>query len=56
MKTQIKKWGDSSVIVLSSDFMKYHGVQIGDWMDLSDIIILSDKLKQIKDEQNGYIN
>ena len=50
MKTQIKKWGDSNVLILSSEFMKYHGIKVGDWVDLSDIIILSDELHRIKNE------
>jgi len=50
MKTQIKKWGDSNVLILSPEFMKYHGIKAGDWVDLSDIIILSDELHRIKNE------
>ena len=53
MKTQIKQWGDSKVLVLSSDFMKFSGAKVGDWVDLDDTIIISDALKKIKDEQNG---
>ena len=52
MKTQIKQWGDSKVLVLSSDFMKYSNAQVGDWVDLDDCIIISDALKKIKDEKN----
>lgn len=40
MKTQIKKWGDSNVLVLSPDFMKYHEIKEGDWVDLSDAVII----------------
>ena len=53
MKTQIKQWGDSKVLVLSSDFMKFSGAKVGDWVDLDDCIILSDSLNKIKEEQNG---
>jgi len=38
MKTQVKKWGDSKVIVLSSDFLKYMKLKEDDWVDISDII------------------
>ena len=38
MKTQIKKWGDSKVIVLTPDFLKFYDVKVGDWLDLSDVI------------------
>lgn len=44
MKTQIKKWGDSKVIVLSQEFMKYMKLEVGDWVDISDIV----KKKEIK--------
>ena len=53
MKTQIKKWGDSVVVVLSPEFMKFNSAKIGDWIDLADCMIISNKLKEIKDEQNG---
>ena len=36
MKTQIKKWGDSKVIVLTKDFLQYMELKEGDWLDLSD--------------------
>ena len=38
MKTQIKNWGDSKVVVLSPDFLKFHGLNAGDWVDISDIV------------------
>jgi len=50
MITQIKKWGDSFVVVLSPDFVKFNKIQVGDWMDYSDAFIVSRKLKEIKDE------
>ena len=39
MKTQIKKWGDSKVIVLAPEFLKYMELDNGDWVDISDIIV-----------------
>jgi len=38
MKTEIKKWGDSSVLVLSPEFMRFHSLAVGDWVDISDLI------------------
>lgn len=38
MKTQIKKYGDSKVIVLSPEFMKYMKLNVGDWVDISAIV------------------
>lgn len=38
MKTQVKKYGDSKVIVLSPEFMKYMELKVGDWVDISDMV------------------
>jgi len=38
MKTQVKKWGDSKVIILSPEFLKFHELNIGDWVDIADIV------------------
>ncbi len=46
MKTQIKKWGDSKVIVLTQEFLKFHDLKIGDWLDISDAI------KVVKDDRS----
>ena len=46
MKTQIKKWGDSNVLVLSPDFMKYHEAEVGDWIDLADTILIKPENKK----------
>ena len=45
MKTQIKKYGDSKVIVLSPEFLKFHNAIVGDWLDISDVIIIKEKKK-----------
>ncbi len=37
MITQIKKWGHSSTIVLSKEFMKFYNLKDGDFIDASDI-------------------
>lgn len=41
MITQIKKWGDSKVIVLSPEFIKFLDLKEGDWLDISDAIKVS---------------
>jgi len=38
MKTQIKQWGDSLIIVLNRDFIKLKNLKLGDWVDLEDIV------------------
>jgi len=38
MKTQIKQWGDSAVIILNKEFMKFHNLKLGDWIDISDLV------------------
>ena len=43
MKTQIKKHGDSKVIVLSPEFLKFHDLETNDWVDISDIIKVEKK-------------
>lgn len=51
MKTQIKKYGNSHIVVLSSEFMKFHGAKEGDWLDLSDCIMTKKQvqLRYLKD-------
>ena len=43
MKTQIKKWADSSVIILTKEFMKFHNLKVGDWMDIEDIVKVKER-------------
>jgi len=38
MKTQIKIRSDSKVIILSKEFLKFHDLDVGDWVDISDIV------------------
>jgi len=38
MKTQIKSIGTSKGIILSKEFLKFHDLELGDWIDISDII------------------
>jgi len=38
MKTQIKTIGTSKGIILSPEFLKFHDLELGDWIDISDII------------------
>jgi len=46
MKTQIKTYGNSKVLVLSPEFMKYHDAAVGDWINLSDAILIKNKDKK----------
>ena len=46
MITQIKKRGDSKVIVLSPEFLKFQGLDENDWVDISDIIKVNPRIKQ----------
>ena len=52
MKTQIKKWGDSNIIVLSSDFMNFHNAKVGDWVDMADSIIVEPETRELRAEMN----
>jgi len=38
MKTEVKKSGGSLIIILPKQFVKYHNLKEGDWVDISDII------------------
>lgn len=38
MKTQIKEYGNSRVIILSTEFLKFHKLKVGDWVDVSDLV------------------
>lgn len=38
MRKQIKKWGDSAIIVLSPEDLKTYDLKIGDIIDISDIV------------------
>ena len=38
MKTQIKTIGTSKGIILSPEFMKFHDLELGDWVDVDDIV------------------
>jgi antitoxin component of MazEF toxin-antitoxin module len=37
MKVQVIKNGNSKVITLPSTFVRFHGIEIGDWVDISDV-------------------
>ncbi len=37
-KTQVKEYGNSKVIILSPEFLKFHELKVGDWVDISDIV------------------
>lgn len=45
MKTQIKEYGTSKVVVLSREFLKYMNLKVGDWVDLSDVVKVERKKK-----------
>lgn len=52
MKTQIRKYGNSTVIILDPEFIKYRDIKIGDWVDISDIIILKEANKNETKKDN----
>jgi len=43
MIVQIKKRGDSKVIILPKDFLKYMDLDIGDYVNISDMIKVDKK-------------
>ncbi len=38
MITQIKRVGTSKGIILSPEFLKFHNLDVDDWVDISDIV------------------
>jgi len=38
MKTQIKNIGTSKGIILSPEFLKFKEMNVGDWVDISDMV------------------
>ena len=48
MKVQIKKNGDSKIITLPHTFVKFHGLEVDDWLDISRI----EKVYQEKEAEN----
>lgn len=47
MLKRIKKWGSSAVITISPEELELYGLQIGDVIDISDLV----KVKEIKNEK-----
>lgn len=47
MITQIKQWGNSKVIILTQEFLKFHELEVGDWIDIENII----KIKKIQEKE-----
>ena len=37
MRLQIKKWGDSKVLILPKEFLKYLDCDVDDWVNASDV-------------------
>ncbi len=48
MKTQIKSYGNSNILVLSPEFMKFHNARVGDWVDVSDSIIVEPETRELR--------
>jgi len=38
MITQIKRFGNSKVIVLPTEFLEYMNLNVDDWVNISDIV------------------
>lgn len=46
MRKQLKKWGDSVIIVISPEDLKNYNLKVGDIIDISDLV-------KIKKRKNG---
>lgn len=38
MNIEIRKYGNSLIIVLPPPFAKFHDLKVGDWVDIDDIV------------------
>jgi len=45
MITQIKKYGNSTIIILDPNFMRFYDLKVGNWVDLSDIVKVKKEVK-----------
>ena len=43
MNLEVKKWGDSKILVLPPHYIKYINIEVGDWLDISDAILSKSK-------------
>lgn len=50
MKKKIKKYGNTAVIVLTKEDLETEGWNIGDFLDLSDVVKIK---KRVEKKQNG---
>ena len=46
MKTQIKRIGTSKGVIFSKEFLKYMDLELGDWVDIADVV-------KVKKEKGG---
>ena len=45
MKKIVKKWSNSLIILFDSEDAKIYGIEEGDVIDISDIVVLKKKVK-----------
>lgn len=46
MKLKIKDYGGSKVLVLPPNFLKFYDLQVGDWLDMSDVVKVNKECKK----------
>ena len=46
MITQIKRYGNSLMLVLDPNFLKFRELKEGDWLDISDVVKVKKEEKQ----------
>ena len=57
MKKQIRQITGTSIgITFTKEEKEIYGIKLGDWIDLSDAIIISDQLKKIKQNEPRRVN
>ena len=50
MKKQIKRWGGSLIIKLSSEELDYYNLGEGDWVEINQFVKIQ-KIKEVKENE-----
>lgn len=52
MITQIKKWGDSKIIVLNPEYIEYKQLQVGNWVEIKELNKIPPTAEELVDDLN----
>ena len=52
MKIELKNHGGSMVLVIPREFIKYHKLKVGDWVDIDDAVKITKPKKEVEAEKD----